>query len=407
MTFLDDFQAMSAFGATDAGGVERQAGTEAHRQVRIWLRDWLAEHGFTTTVDRIGNLFGLREWNAGAPFVLVGSHLDAQPRGGRYDGAYGVLAAAHAAERLHRRFAESGELPPFNVAVVDWFNEEGCRFKPSMMGSAVYTGKLGLEEAWAVRDQEGVTVKEALAAIGFLGETDGPRPAFAAEIHIEQGRILDKEGIRIGLVESNWAAHKYQLAVLGEQSHTGSTVMADRQDALLGAARVIVAVRELADRFPGELHTSAGQLFVHPNSPVVVARQADLHLDLRSASLAVLEEADRLLNQEFAAIEAATNVEIVKRNAHFWPVTPYQPEGVELARRVAEDLGLSHRRMLTLAGHDSTNLKDLVPTVMLFVPSVEGISHNEREFTRDEDLLAGLDLLTEVVAQLCQGAVSG
>jgi N-carbamoyl-L-amino-acid hydrolase len=408
MTFLDDFHAMSAIGATDAGGVERQAATEAHRQVREWLRDWLADHGFTTTVDRIGNLFGLREWNPGAPFVLVGSHLDSQPRGGRYDGAYGVLAAAHAAERVHERFTGRGELPPFNVAVVDWFNEEGSRFKPSMMGSAVYSGKMPLAQAWAVTDQDGITVQEALAATGFLGQADGPRPAFAAEIHIEQGRILDKEGIQIGLVESNWAAHKYQISVLGEQSHTGSTVLEDRQDALLGAARVIVAVRELADRFADTpLHTSAGQLFVYPNSPVVVARQADLHLDLRSASLDVLTEADRMLNQEFAAIEAATNVEIVKQGAHFWPVTPYQPEGVELARRAAEDLGLSYRRMLTLAGHDSTNLKDVVPTVMLFVPSVEGISHNEREFTRDEDLLAGVDLLTEVVARLCQGAVSG
>jgi beta-ureidopropionase / N-carbamoyl-L-amino-acid hydrolase len=405
--FLADFHALSAIGATQAGGVERQAATEAHRQVREWLGAWLRDRGFTTTVDRIGNLFGLREWRPGAPYVLVGSHLDSQPRGGRYDGAYGVLAAAHAAERVHRRCTGSGELPAFNVAVVDWFNEEGSRFKPSMMGSAVYTGKMPLEAAWAVTDQDGVTVRQALAATGFLGEQDGPRPAFAAEIHIEQGRILDKEGVRIGLVESNWAAHKYQISVVGAQSHTGSTIMADRQDALLGAARVVVAVRELTEQFPDiPLHTSAGQLFVHPNSPVVVARQADLHLDLRSESLAVLQEADRLLDQEFAAIEASTNVEIIKRSAHFWPVTPYQPEGVELARQAATDLGLSHRRMLTLAGHDSTNLKDVVPTVMLFVPSVEGISHNEHEFTRDEDICVGVDLLTEVVERLCRGAVT-
>ncbi|WP_158890553.1 M20 family metallo-hydrolase [Amycolatopsis anabasis] len=401
---LDDFHALSALGATEAGGVERQAATEADRQTREWLVDWLTTRGFTTTVDRIGNLFGLREWTPGAPFVLVGSHLDSQPRGGRYDGAYGVLAAAHAVQRVHERFASSGETPPFNAAVVNWFNEEGSRFKPSMMGSAVYTGKMPLEEALAVTDLDGVSVEEALARIGFLGEQDGPRAAFAAEIHIEQGRVLDKEGIQIGLVESNWAAHKYQISVVGAQSHTGSTVMADRQDALLGAARVIVAVRELVDRFPDTpLHTSAGQLFVHPNSPVVVAREAELHLDLRSESLEVLQEADAILNREFAAIEASTNVKIVKKSAHFWPVNPYQPEGVELAREAAEALGLSHRPMLTLAGHDSTNLKDIVPTVMLFVPSVEGISHNEHEFTHDEDICAGVNLLTEVVARLCRG----
>jgi beta-ureidopropionase / N-carbamoyl-L-amino-acid hydrolase len=404
--FMDDFHALSAIGATEAGGVERQAATEAHARTRVWLVEWLTSRGFTTTVDRIGNLFGLREWNPGAPFVLVGSHLDSQPKGGRYDGAYGVLAAAHAAERVHQRFTETGEVPPFNVAVVDWFNEEGCRFKPSMMGSAVYTGKMALEDAWAVADGDGVTVKQALARTGFLGEQDGPRPAFAAEIHIEQGRVLDKEGIQIGLVESNWAAHKYQISVVGAQSHTGSTIMEDRQDALLGAARIIVAVRELAEEFPA-LHTSAGQLFVYPNSPVVVAREAELHLDLRSENLEVLAEADKKLNQTFAEIEASTNVEIVKKSAHFWPVTPYQPEGVELARQSAEDLGLSHLEMLTLAGHDSTNLKDMVPTVMLFVPSVEGISHNEHEFTRDDDVLTGVDLLTEVVAKLCRGELAG
>lgn len=403
---IADFVTMSAYGATEAGGVERQAGTAAHGQVRGWLAGWLAEHGFQVRTDRIGNLFGTVEWTPGAPYVLVGSHLDSQPRGGRYDGAYGVLAAAHASARVCARFAEASRTPPYNLAVVDWFNEEGSRFKPSLMGSAVYTGKLDLDRALAVTDQDGVTVADALRSTGHLGELDGPVAAFAAEIHIEQGRILEREATTIGLVESNWAANKYEISVHGDQSHTGSTVMEDRQDALLGAARVIVAVRELADRWPGILHTSAGQLFVHPNSPVVVARQADLHLDLRSPDEAVLAEADALLEQEFARIEESTRVRIVKRTAHRWGVQSYQPEGVKLAGAAADELGLSSRPMLTLAGHDSTNLKDIVPTVMLFVPSVEGISHNEHEFTADDDLRAGVDLLTEVVARLCLGELA-
>jgi beta-ureidopropionase / N-carbamoyl-L-amino-acid hydrolase len=403
---LADFIAMSSYGATEAGGVERQAATPAHQQVRRWLADWLVDAGFQVGTDRIGNLFGTVEWTPGAPHVLVGSHLDSQPRGGRYDGAYGVLAAAHAAARVWARFADAGQTPPYNLAVVDWFNEEGSRFKPSMMGSAVYTGKLGVDHALAVADQHGVTVAEALRAIGHLGDADGPRAAFAAEIHIEQGRILDDEATTIGLVESNWAAHKYEISVHGAQSHTGSTVMEDREDALLGAARVIVAVRELADRWPGILHTSAGQLHVHPNSPVVVAGQADLHLDLRSADEAVLDEANTLLEQTFAQIEESTRVRILKRSAHSWPVQSYQSEGVKLAGTAADELGLTNRPMLTLAGHDSTNLKDIVPTVMLFVPSVDGISHNEHEFTADDDLCAGVDLLTEVVARLCLGELA-
>lgn len=403
---LKDFAELSAFGATDAGGVERQAGSRAHQRAREWLGSRLREHGFTVSADRAGNLFGRVEWTPGAPYVLVGSHLDSQPRGGRYDGAYGVLAAAHAAAWVRERLSDADEAPPYNLAVVDWFNEEGSRFKPSMMGSGVYCGKLPAEQALATQDAHGTTVREALEETGFLGTEDGPEAAYAAEIHIEQGRVLQNEGVTIGLVESNWAAHKYELSVLGEQSHTGSTVMEDRQDALLGAARIIVAVRELADRWPGVLHTSAGQLYVRPNSPVVVARQADLHLDLRSADESVLQEADDELQRVIAVVEEEVGVRVVKRGEHRWGVQEYQSEGVALARAAAGRLGLSCRPMLTLAGHDSTNLKDVVPTVMLFVPSVEGISHNELEQTDDADICAGVDLLAEVTEQLCRGALA-
>ena len=278
--------------------------------------------------------------------------------------------------------------PRFNIAVVNWFNEEGSRFKPSMMGSSVYTGKLDLETALATKDAAGVTVREALDAIGCRGEYEGPEAAFCAEIHIEQGRSMEREGITIGLVHSNWAANKYEFVVHGEQAHTGSTVIADRKDALLGASMMVVAARELADRFPGVLHTSVGQLTVYPNSPVVVPSRVTLLLDLRSADEAVLAEADALLHAAITEIERLPTSPW-NNHPHSWPVTPYQPEGVELAAKAAADLGLSNKEVMTLAGHDSTNMKDIVPTVMLFVPSVDGISHNEHEYTTDEDIVAG------------------
>jgi N-carbamoyl-L-amino-acid hydrolase len=403
--FIRDFQIMSQFGSTENGGVDRQAASAPDGEQRRWLAGLLESHGFTVRFDRAGNQWGLYEAVPGAPYVVVGSHMDSQPTAGRYDGAYGVLAAAHAAFRLADKWGFAGphSQPRFNIAVVNWFNEEGSRFKPSMMGSSVYTGKLDLETAMATKDAAGVSVRDALDAIGCRGDYQGPEAAFCAEIHIEQGRSMEREGITIGLVHSNWAANKYEFVVHGEQAHTGSTVIADRKDALLGASMMVVAARELADKFPGVLHTSVGQLTVYPNSPVVVPSRVSLLLDLRSADESVLSEADALLHQKITEIETLANVTVERNHSHSWPVTPYQPEGVELAAKVAADLGLSNKTVMTLAGHDSTNMKDIVPTVMLFVPSVDGVSHNEHEYTTDQDIVAGLTMLTEVASRLCNG----
>ena len=402
--FLEDFQAMSAFGATPSGGVDRQAGTEPDTAQRRWLADLLTEHGMCVSYDRIGHQFGLVERVPGAPYVVVGSHMDSQPTAGRFDGAYGVLAAVHA---VSRAAADTTDEPVYNLAVVNWFNEEGSRFAPSMMGSAVYTGKLPLEEALAVRDRAGVSVAEALAPTGFLGDTDGPEAAFCAEIHVEQGRVLENAGTTIGLVEATWAARKYRVVVNGEQAHSGAAVMADRRDALLGASMLVVAARELADRFSGALHTAVGSMDVYPNSPVVVASRAEILLDLRSNDEQVLAEADKLLREHVARVEEAASVSVELHLSHAWGIDPYQPEGVELARASSESLGLSHQQVRTVAGHDSVNMKGRVPTVMLFVPSVEGVSHNEGEYTEDADLVAGLAVLTEVVRRLGAGELPG
>jgi N-carbamoyl-L-amino-acid hydrolase len=400
--FLRDFETMSSFGATPSGGVDRQAASEADNAQRRWFAGLLEENGLRVVYDRVGNQFGLLERVPGAPYVVVGSHMDSQPTAGRYDGAYGVLAAAHAVFRIA---AEDGaEAPPVhNLAVVNWFNEEGSRFTPSMMGSAVYTGKLPLETALAASDSSGTTVAEALAPTGFLGDGDGPEAVLCAEIHIEQGRLLENSGTTIGLVGASWAASKYEITVHGEQAHSGATAMEDRRDALVGASMLVVAARELADRFPGVLHTAVGRLDVYPNSPVVVPSRATLLLDLRSPDEAVLAEADELLLAEVARVEAAANVTVERTLSHSWGVNPYQPEGVELARASAERLGLRSGEIMTVAGHDSINMKERVPTVMLFVPSAGGVSHNEGEYTEDADLLAGLAVLTDVTRRLGAG----
>ncbi|WP_230620831.1 M20 family metallo-hydrolase [Rhodococcoides fascians] len=394
---------MSSFGATAAGGVDREAATADDGRTRRFLADWFDRHGLTTTVDAIGNMYGSAEFVAGAPYVLVGSHLDSQPTAGKYDGAYGVLAAAHAVHHLKEHVERGSLTPQFNLAAVNWFNEEGSRFSPSLMGSGVFIGKFDADDILKVTDRAGISVRDALSDIGFHGTDTEPEAVSYAEIHIEQGPILEQEGTTIGIVTANWAARKYSITVHGEQSHTGATHMALRHDALVGASRVVLAARELTNKFDdGLLLASVGQFDVEPNSPIVVPSKVTMAVDLRSSDPDVLAQAHEML---LAAIAEVTEVNVNIDTSSLRPSTSYQLEGVELAEEAAKDLGLSYRRMLTMAGHDSVNLKDIVPTVMLFVPSVDGISHSEKELTRDEDLLAGVKMLTETVARMVRGDI--
>jgi N-carbamoyl-L-amino-acid hydrolase len=401
--FLADFAELSAIGATPAGGVDREAATPADGQARDWLRGWFDRHGLTTRVDAVGNMFGCAELDAGAPYVLVGSHVDSQPTSGRFDGAYGVLAGAYAAATLA---ADPPDGPRCNVAAVNWFNEEGSRFSPSLMGSGVYTGKRSATEVLDTVGQDGVTVRDALGAIGFHGADAAPAACAYLEIHIEQGRTLVDEGFDIGVVTENWTAYKYAVTVLGEQSHTGATHMRFRHDALVGAGQVVLAVRAVADEFgPGTVLGSVGYFRVEPNSPVVVPSRVHLAADLRSHDADVLGRAHRSLQARLAAITDAGEVEVRVDSVALRPAGGFHPAGIALAGEVADGLGLRWRTLPTMAGHDSVNLRDVVPTVMLFVPSVEGVSHNEREHTTDDQMLAGVRMLTATTRATVGGAL--
>lgn len=399
--FLRDFAYLSTIGATPRGGVDREAATTADAMQKAWLGGWLASRGFAVQVDAIGNQFGLLELVPGAPYILTGSHLDSQPTAGRFDGAYGVAASCAAAHRVALQ-ARAGELRPrYNIAVVNWFNEEGSRFAPSMMGSSVFSGKLSLEKAHAVTDAAGVTVKAALEGIAHLGSAEAPPLAGYAEIHIEQGKVLEASGHQIGIVTGTWGARKFRVTVRGEQAHTGSALMSDRRDALLGASLMVVAARELADEHAeAPLHTAVSQLDVYPNSPVVVASSVSSNLDLRSPSPETLSAAEDSLRARAAEIALRFGVEIDIERTHQWDRNEYQTSAVTIAEEVCDRLGYRHQHLQTVAGHDSTNLKDLVPTSMLFVPSRDGISHNELEYTTDEDMVAGLHTLAGVLAEL-------
>lgn len=404
--FIDDFWAMSAFGRTARGGVHREAATAAHGELQHWFEGMLEGAGFRVVKDAIGNIFGLAEFTPGAPYVVFGSHLDSQPYGGKYDGAYGVLTAFHAAKRVVDAHRAAGTAPKYNIAVVDWFNEEGSRFKPGLMGSAVVTGKVGLETALAARDPRGVSVREALEAISGLGDFEVPEIAGYAEIHIEQGPSMEDSGHTIGAVHATWSAYKYDVLVEGEQGHTGSMRMSSRQDALLSAAYFITAVHELIEHFPEEtLHTSVAELYVEPNSPVTIAREVRMGMDMRAETTEILEQALAILKVRIAEIEAKTRTTISFPDGVIWEASEFVEPGVRLVEEAAAELGLSHTRVKTLAGHDATHMKDMTPVILVFIPSIGGLSHNELEYSTEGDMLAGVQVFEKVVARVADGAL--
>ncbi|MFL4477888.1 M20 family metallo-hydrolase [Paeniglutamicibacter sp. ORCA_105] len=406
-TFQTDFHHVAGIGATENNGVERQAATEADKTTRDWFAAFARTRNWEVRVDGIGNMFALVELVPGAPYILLGSHLDSQPLGGRFDGAYGVLAGLHAAEQVAERLAATGTTPVFNLAVVNWFNEEGGRFAPSIMGSSVFAGLMDQEKMLAVKDLAGTTVAEALGAIGYLGTDERPEIAGYAEIHIEQGRILEREGITLGAVDYSWYTQKLDVEVLGEQSHTGATAMADRHDALVAASKVVLLVHDVTAKFADEaLVSSVGQLTLEPNSPIVVARRVHLVADLRSASPDIVAEARASLLADIAQIAKDHDIRINVNDFDVRGIQYYPEDGLELTEKVAANLGLSVRRIRTMAGHDSVAMNRIVPTVMMFIPSVDGVSHCEREFTTDADMLDGVRALAEVAWEMAGGALA-
>ncbi|MDW8847811.1 M20 family metallo-hydrolase [Erwinia sp. MMLR14_017] len=404
-----DYQAFDALfaqsceiGATPAGGLHRLTASAEDGAMRDAFCHWLRQQGFSVHVDEIGNIFGLLALCPGAPWLLCGSHLDSQPAGGRFDGAYGVTAGATALSSLARQLKERDEDARLNLAVVSWTNEEGARFQPSLIGSAVFTGASTLEKALACKDAEGITLGEALEIIGYRGEPLPPMTLAAyVEIHIEQGPHLEQQQKQVGVVSETWAALKWQVAFRGEQNHTGPSLMASRRDALLAAAKTIVAVREEADRHGLALHTSVGRLETSPNSPNVVTSEATLYIEFRSADEALLRATGELFSHKLQTIaqETATDVSLI--SSLFRQRQQLDARLAQRAQKLAHELGLSSLKMQTVAGHDAVSLSASCPSCLLFVPSRDGLSHNECEFTAQEELHRGLDLLLALLADIC------
>ena len=387
---------LAEIGATPAGGVRRLALSPLDGLGRERVVGWLREAGCEIRCDAIGNLFAIRAGtDPDASPVAVGSHIDTQPNGGRFDGNYGVLAGLEVVRTLN----DANLRTKRPIAVAIWTNEEGTRFQPVMMGSGVYAGAFDAAHCHARKDADGVTVGEALRAIGALG-TDAA-PAFDAyfEAHIEQGPVLEAEGKVIGVVESALGQRWFDATVVGQDAHAGPTPIELRRDALLAASRLVAEVRRIAETHPHYARGTVGRLVVSPNSRNVIPGRVELSVDLRNADAPTLDamaDAVRAAAERIAR-EDGVSIELVQ-TVHF-PPCAFDPSLVDSIDRVAAAFGLPRRRIASGAGHDAVYVARTCPAAMIFVPCERGISHNEIENADPAHLHAGANVLLHAVLE--------
>src|SRR6476659_2821449 len=391
---------LAGIGAIEGGGCARLALTDEDRAGRDKVVGWMKALGLEVRIDAIGNVIGLRAGRENLAPVMTGSHIDTVRTGGRYDGNYGVLAGLEVVRALNAANVTTRR----PIAVAFFTNEEGARFTPDMMGSQVYAGGLGLNEAYAAADKDGVAVGDELRRIGYLGPTPpgALRPHAFLELHIEQGPILDEEKVRIGVVESVQGISWTEYTVTGVSNHAGTTPMRLRRDAGYLAASVNVFVRALAHEMAGDQVGTVGALSLRPNLINVVPNRAVFTVDLRNSDAAKLKEAEARATNHIAEVAAAERVEVeAKVLVRFEPVI-FDAGLVDRVERHAQALSLSTRRMPSGAGHDAQMMQRICPTAMIFVPSVAGLSHNVKEHTEATDLVAGAEVLLNLVLELVE-----
>jgi N-carbamoyl-L-amino-acid hydrolase len=390
---------IAEIGPSPEGGSCRLALSPEDTKARALFLDWCRQLDLRFAQDAIGNMFLRREGRepTAAP-VAFGSHLDTVPTGGRFDGVFGVLAGLE----VIRALDEAGIVTRAPLELVNWTNEEGSRFRPAMMGSRVHASDMTLEAALAITDDKGVTVRDALQASGQAGAlTPSPRGwACWLEAHIEQGPIMEATNTDIGIVVGTMHARYFQLAVTGEPSHVGPTTMDRRRDSLAAAAEIILAVERIALAAEPRGRASATWIENYPNARGNVANITRLHCDVRHevAERAVAMEAElRVVLDEIATRRRVAIA--VDPYATFGPITFDRALGDKL-REKAQARQLTTRDMIAAAGHDSVLIAPLCPSAMLFVPSVDGITHNPREYSTKEQVARGAQVLMDTVLEL-------
>jgi len=391
----NDLMETAAIGGTLKGGICRLTLTDLDARVRQWFKARAEALGCSVTVDDMGAMFARRPGQRDIPPIAIGSHLDTQPTGGKFDGVLGVLGALEALRTL----VEAGYETFAPIEVINWTNEEGSRFAPAMVASGVFAGAFTRDWAASRQDREGVTFGAALDAIGYRGtQRCGEHPLSAFfELHIEQGPILEAEDKDIGIVTGVQGMRWYEVTVTGESAHTGATPMRLRKNALLGAARLVDRIHAIAERHAPSGLGAVGLMEVKPNSRNVVPGEVFFCVDLRHPDAAVLDRMEAEYNASLA--EICDPLGLTVSSARIWDQPPvhFDAECVASVRRAAEVSGFSAREIVSGAGHDAAYVSRVAPTAMIFVPCRGGVSHNEAEFTSKEQCAAGAQVLLQAV----------
>lgn len=390
---------LAEIGATEKGGVCRLALTDLDREGRDLFVRWCEEAGCTVTVDEVGNIFARREGrDPSRPPVLTGSHLDTQPTGGKFDGAYGVLAGLELVRTLNDHDYTT-EAP---IEVVAWTNEEGSRFAPAMMASGVFGGVFERDFVLSRTDPDGLTFGDELKRIGYAGsEPVGQREIGAyLEAHIEQGPILEAEKKTVGVVTGAQGQRWYEITVTGQEAHAGPTPMRRRRDALVGASRMVSAVNRIGLEHQPNACATVGMMEVSPNSRNTIPGRVFFTVDFRHPVDETLTKMDAALRAECESIVAETGLELELEQIWHIPALPFDARCVEAVRAAAAGAGFEHMDIVSGAGHDACNVAQVAPVGMVFVPCEDGISHNEIENATPEDLAAGCQTLCDALVRL-------
>ncbi len=391
----DSLMETARFGATPKGGIKRLTVSDEDKLVRDWFKAQCEALGCKVQVDSVGNMFATRQGKrSDLQPIAMGSHLDTQPTGGKFDGVLGVLGALEAM----RTMVDLGYESNAPIMIVNWTNEEGSRFAPAMLCSGVYAGVFDADFAYSREDRQGTRLGDELKRIGYLGTEPVGSHKFQAmfELHIEQGPILEAEARQIGVVTGVQGMRWYEVTVRGQESHTGATPMGLRKNALLGAARMIEAIHAVGmNHLPGV--ASVGLIENKPNSRNVVPGEVFFTVDLRHPDESVLDRMEKEYRDALPGIAAELNLECEEKRIWNSPAVKFAPELIECVRAGARQAGYSSREMASGAGHDAAYIARVAPTTMIFVPCLGGISHNEAESTSFDECGAGSQVLLNAV----------
>ena len=386
-------------GGTPKGGVHRLTLTDLDKQARDLFVELAEEAGCSIKIDSMGNIFARRsgEDNTLNP-ILIGSHIDSQPLGGKYDGIYGVLAALEVIYSLNDHKIKTDR----PIDVVSWTNEEGARFAPAMIGSAVFSRLMPVNEGWACKDASGKTIRDELTRIGYAGKDNFSQYKIHAslELHIEQGPILENNNKLIGIVTGAVGQKWYDIEFTGVASHAGTTPMEVRQDALLGLAEAVIRVNQIGKEEMPEGRATVGMVKTIPNSRNVISNKAWLSVEFRHPSERGLDRMNQKLSVKIKEIAEELNLKYSINQILSFPPIHFSDTCIETVRQVTHHLKYSCREIVSGAGHDSCNISKIAPTSMIFIPCIKGISHNEEEEIKPEWMSAGANVLLNSVIKL-------